>query len=313
MKHDPQRDEVRDQARVWGSGLERQRRALADADMEVGHVEVRGVRLRYAMTPGTGEPLLFCNGIGANLELMLPLLKALEGQRVIVFDVPGAGGSEPATFCPSFSAYAQFAVGVVDALGHTGRFIVAGVSWGGGLAQQIAHDYPQRVSRMVLMATGAGFPMVPGRLSALLRMTTPQRYLSRTFMARNAAVLYGSELRGRPDFAIDYASLTRAPKTKTYLQQLAAISRFSSFPWLHRIRCAALVMIGDDDPIVRPINARLLAALLPKGQLHVVRGGGHLFMLLRAEQTAGTVAAFLKETETPLRARPAPRGRWPEG
>ncbi len=284
------------ESRAWGSGLERQREALAAAGVEVGHVEVRGVRLRYARSGGKGEPLLFCNGIGANLELMLPIIRALAGTRVIVFDIPGAGGSRSAWFWPSYSSFAKFAVGLLDQLGHIGNINVAGVSWGGGLAQTLAHEYPGRVSRLILMATAPGMPMVPGRVSALVRMITPQRYLSRTFMASNAAFIYGGEMRGRPDLAIDYARMTRAPRKLTYLQQLAAISQFSSWPWLHRIRCPALVMNGDDDPLIRTVNARLLAALLPNARLHLIRGGGHLFMLMQAEETARVVREFIKET-----------------
>ena len=285
-----------DEGRAWGSGLERQRQALNAAGVELGHVEVLGIRLRYAQSRGSGVPLLFCNGIGANLELMLPFIQAMAGVRVVAFDVPGTGGSRPAWFWPSYSSFGRFAVGLLDQLGYSGQFDVAGVSWGGGLAQSIAHDYPRRVSRLILMATAPGMPMVPGRVSALARMVTPQRYLSRSFMARNAAVIYGGEMRGRPDFAIEYARMTRAPRRRTYFQQLAAISLFSSWPWLHRIHCPALVMNGDDDPLIRTVNARLLAALLPNARLHLVGGGGHLFMLMQAEETARVVRGFIHDT-----------------
>ena len=288
-------DRVRE-IRGWTSGLGRRREAVEAAGVEVGHVHVRGLRLRYAQSKGFGEPLLFCNGIGANFELLLPFVRAMTGRRVILFDVPGTGGSHASWFWPNFPAYARVAVGILDQLGHQGSFAVAGVSWGGGLAQQIAHDYEARVSRLILMATCAGFLMFPGRPSALVRMLTPQRYLSRTFMARNAATIYGGEMRGRPDLAIDLASLTRAPAALTYLQQLAALTQLASPLWLHRIRCPTLVMNGDDDPLMRTVNARILAALLANARLHVVRGGGHLFLALQAEATARVVAGFLDET-----------------
>jgi len=88
---------------------------------------------------------LFRNGIGANLELLLPFMKAMSGIPIVAFDVPGCGGSAHARFWPSFSGYAKFAVGLLDQLGIVERFDVAGVSWGGGLAQTIARDYPSRV------------------------------------------------------------------------------------------------------------------------------------------------------------------------
>ena len=281
------------EARAWGSGLERGRKALASAHLDTGHAEVRGVRLRYVRSPGEGPPLLFCNGIGANLEMVLPFIEAMAGVPIVAFDVPGCGGSPPARFWPSFPVYAKFAVGLLDRLGLEGRFDVAGVSWGGGLAQTIARDYPQRVGRLILMATTAGAPMFPGRFSALLKMVTPQRYLSRTFMASNAATLYGGELRHRPDLAIEYSRCTRAPTTRAYLQQLAAISQFSGWTFLHRVRCPALVLNGDDDPLIRTVNARMLAALLPNARLEVMKGSGHLFMLFNAAETARLIREFM--------------------
>ncbi|HSW14481.1 MAG TPA: alpha/beta fold hydrolase [Solimonas sp.] len=284
-----------DEARVWGSGLERQRAALAASGVEIGFATVRGLRLRYGWRPGKGMPLLFCNGIGANIELTLPLVQELPDVPVLLFDIPGTGGSPPAWLWPTLSQYARLAVGLLDVLGHRGPFTVAGVSWGGGLAQRIAYDYGERVRGLVLMATSPGVTMVPGRLSVLLRMTTPQRYLSRSYMACHAATIYGGEMRGRPDHAIAFAGMTRAPHTRTYLQQLAAMLTFSSLPWLHRVRCPALVMTGDDDPLVRPVNARILAALLPQGRLHVVRGGGHLFLALQPQLAGKVIGEFLAE------------------
>jgi poly(3-hydroxyalkanoate) depolymerase len=285
-----------EEARIWGSGRERRQALLAESGAEIGKVWVHGRQLRYARIAGNGEPLLLCNGIGANLELALPLAAAMHSVPVVLFDLPGVGGSPPAGLLPSLSQYARLAVGVLDALGYRGGFTVAGVSWGGALAQRIARDYPQRVKHLVLMATTPGIVMMPARPGVLLRMATPQRYLSRSFMARNAPVIYGGEMRGRPDLAADFALLTRRLSAKTYLQQLAAIAGFSSLPWLRRIRCPALVMAGDDDPLIRTVNMRVLAALLPKARLHMVRGGGHLFMVLRAEETAAVIREFLAES-----------------
>ncbi len=275
------------------ASLEKRRRALGDAGVEIGDASVDGLMIHFGFRPGSGTPLLICNGIGANLEVTLPLVKALSGIPVVLFDVPGTGGSAPAHFVPCFRRYARLGVGVLDHLGFHGDFSVAGVSWGGGTAQQIARDYADRVRYLVLMATTPGIIMVPGRLQALMRMTTPQRYLSHTFMARNAANIYGGEMRGRPDLAIEFASMIRAPRVLTYLQQLFAMLQFSSLLWLHRLRCPALVMVGDDDPLIRPINSRLMAALIPQSRLKIVKGGGHLFMIMRPEEAAAEIAEFL--------------------
>jgi poly(3-hydroxyalkanoate) depolymerase len=266
-----------------------------ETSVEFGHAEVGGLRLRYARSHGTGAPLLLCNGIGANLEMTLPLVRALRGIPVVLFDLPGTGNSASAWFWPTFRAYARLAVGLMDAIGHAGRFSVAGVSWGGGLAQQIARDHPLRVQCLVLMATTFGPVLVPGRARALARMLTPQRYLSRGYMARHAGTLYGGAMVDRPDLAVALARSTRVPSTLAYAQQLLAAMQFTSLLWLHQIRCPALVLTGSDDPIIRPLNGRILAARLGDARLHVLPNGGHLFMVTDPEATAALIGGFIGE------------------
>jgi pimeloyl-ACP methyl ester carboxylesterase len=54
-------------------------------------------------------------------------------------------------------------------------------------------------------------------------------------------------------------------------------------------------MAGDDDPSVPVTNARLLAARLPNARVHVVRGGGHLFLLDEPERAIPPILGFLDE------------------
>lgn len=267
--------------------------AQQDAGVTVHRSRIGDAMIRYAVKPGVGEPLLLCNGIGANLELTFPLLKALGTRPVVVFDVPGAGGSELRYGWPSLRGYARLSIAVLEHVGFCGRFAVAGVSWGGGLAQRIARDYPNRVSHLVLMATSPGMLMVPGKLSALLRMATPRRYLSRGYMARHAASIYGGEMRDHPHNAVEHARLIMPPRALAYGQQIMAMFGFSSLPWLHQLRCPTLVISGDDDPLIRVANAHVLARLVPDSRLHIVAGGGHLFMTLRARETAELIESWI--------------------
>jgi pimeloyl-ACP methyl ester carboxylesterase len=77
---------------------------------------------------------------------------------------------------------------------------------------------------------------------------------------------------------------------------MTAMAGWSSLPFLRRIRQPTLVMAGDRDPIVPLINGRILARLIPDARLEVVRGGGHLFLLERARESAAAIEGFLGET-----------------
>jgi poly(3-hydroxyalkanoate) depolymerase len=143
--------------------------------------------VRVGIRPGETEhpPLLLFNGIGANIELMQPFVEALEGRETIVFDVPGVGGS-PAPWLPYRpSTLAILSARLLDRLGYD-EVDVLGVSWGGALAQQFAFAYAKRCRRLVLAATSPGHLMVPGKLTAMLKMATPRRYKDPDYMRRFA-------------------------------------------------------------------------------------------------------------------------------
>jgi len=60
------------------------------------------------------------------------------------------------------------------------------------------------------------------------------------------------------------------------------------------VRQPTLILMEQDDPLMPPINGRILARLIQKVRLKVV-GDGHLFMVTRPVETARMIEAFLAE------------------
>jgi poly(3-hydroxyalkanoate) depolymerase len=261
-------------------------------------VDVNGVRLRTSVS-GTGRPLLLLTGIGASLELSAPFERALNphGVQTIAFDAPGTGESTRYRRPRRMPGLARTVERMLDALGYD-QVDVLGVSFGGVIAQQLAHQAPQRVRRLVLAATGAGVAGlggVPGSPRVLLALATPRRYRSPDYYRRIAGALYGGEARRDPDALLhgSVARFSQSPSLRGYLAQLYAISFWTGLPWLWRLRQPTLVLAGDDDPIVPLVNGRILARCIPHARLHIVRGGGHLFLLERPAEVAQLVTEFL--------------------
>jgi poly(3-hydroxyalkanoate) depolymerase len=181
---------------------------------------------------------------------------------------------------------------LLDALGYE-QVDVLGVSFGGILAQQLAHQAPGRVQRLVLAATGAGVAGlggVPGSPRAILTLATPRRYHSPDYFRRIAGALYGGEARRQPGSLTPFSE---PPSLRGYVDQLYAISFWTGLPWLWRLSQPTLVLAGDDDPIVPVINGRILARTIPNARLEIIRGGGHLFLRERPTEIAALVADFL--------------------
>jgi poly(3-hydroxyalkanoate) depolymerase len=262
-------------------------------------VTVGGQRLRVAIRPGAGggPPLLVCNGIGTPLEALAPFTQALDPAiTVIRFDVPGTGGSPPTQLPYSVPWLACLAGRMMTAIGHD-RFDVLGISWGGGLAQQLAVSFPRRCRRLVLVATSTGSIMIPARPRVLLHLSSPRRHRDPAHAARIAGDIYGGSLRRHPELAAPVTSnYPRPPSRRGYLYQLLASACWTSLPWLWRVRQPTLILAGDDDPIIPPANARLMAALLPDARLHVYPDG-HLGLLTRAGELGSVVSEFLLAVE----------------
>jgi len=103
----------------------------------------------------------------------------------------------------------------------------------------------------------------------------------RQFLRRVGGDLYGGAYRRNHELLREHSRHIRALRGRGYLYQLLAAWGWTSFPWLQTLRQPTLVMHGDDDPIVPLINAKILAARIPKAKLYVV-DDGHLFLASRA-------------------------------
>ena len=256
---------------------------------------IGGRAIRVSVRDGSPGrmPLLLCNGLGASLEVLQPFVDELDHRRpVIRFDMPGVGGSRTPVLPYHLMTSAPLLAGLLDQLGYR-RADVLGISWGGALAQQFALSRPDRVRRLILVATGPGALMVPAHPRVLLRMLTPRRHRDPGYVARIAAELYGGSARNDPLVARDLLhATTRLGPARGYFYQLLATAGWTSLPRLHGLRTPTLILAGDDDPIIPLANARIMHRLIPGSELHIYHGG-HLELAASADRIAPVVEAFL--------------------
>ncbi len=229
---------------------------------------------------GEGPPLLLINGLGAHTDMWGPLEQALNGFRLIEFDLPGAGRS-PAPLTPvRMQRLARLCVAIMDRFGLE-RPDVLGYSMGGMVAQQLAADAPGRVRRVVLIATTPGVGSVQADARALLNVITPLRYASSTLYAKSLASLVGGRARHDAEWITEQTRIRfqHRPSWRGYLGQLNSMAGWSSLPLLPHVRHPTLVLSGGDDPLAPVVNGMMIAHLLPQGRLLVLDGEGHLMAL----------------------------------
>ncbi len=260
---------------------------------EISFERIDGMELRVARwrldSKSKHPPLLFFNGIGANIEAVAPLAEALTERGFIMFDMPGTGESpDPVLpynpFTMSWTAYTlleRFGLEQVD---------VMGMSWGGTMAQHFALQHADSVRRVVLAATSPGMLMIPGDPSMLAQMADPYSAMNEMLMREYLTALENADESKRARNSI--GNIT-PPSSTGYFYQLMALAGWTSLPALPFLDKPVLVMMGENDPIVPLSNGRLLASMIPDARLEVFEGAGHLFLMTHPERAVALLRKFL--------------------
>ncbi|MFL6085707.1 MAG: alpha/beta fold hydrolase [Mycobacterium sp.] len=261
-------------------------------------VPVLGQQIRVNVRRGSGVPLVLCNGIGASLEVLDPLVDHLNPDTTVVrFDVPGTGGSPDSPLPYGFPYLAAVLGRLLRKLGIVGPVDILGLSWGGALAQQFAFQNPRRCRRLILVSTGTGAIMVPGGPAILAKMVTPRRFLDHEYAASIAGEIYGGAVRDDPSIVKRlFDRQLMAGSRVGYLHQLLAGAVWTSVFALPMVRQRTLILAGLDDPIIPVVNARIMGRLLPHATVHLHRGG-HIDLITNAAELAPVIELFRSQPD----------------
>lgn len=238
--------------------------------------DVRGERFAWRES-GSGPALVLLHGLGGSRLSWEPQLAGLAGRhRVVAWDMPGYGESEPLDGPLTFTALADAVAGFLDAIGVAAAH-VAGISFGGMIAQYAAARHPSRITTLALLATSPMFG---------LDGTKPDEWRA----ARLAPLDAG---RQPADFAGGVLAAIAGPHISTIAmeQQRAAMSRITadalrrsidclvthdSMALLPTITAPTICMVGELDEETPVAYGFALADLIPNAKLAVIPEAGHL-------------------------------------
>ncbi|MDI3409015.1 bifunctional 3-oxoadipate enol-lactonase/4-carboxymuconolactone decarboxylase PcaDC [Streptomyces cavernicola] len=192
--------------------------------------------------------------------------------RVFRFDLPGHGGA-PAHSADSVSALADRVLATLDDLGVQ-RFGYAGCALGGAIGADLALRHPQRVASLALIAASPRFGTadefrqrgVIVRTNGLdpVARTAPERWFTPGFAANQPAIT---------EWAVQ---MVRTTDPGCYISACEALAAFDIKAELGRIGVPTLVLVGSEDQVTGPAEARTLVAGIPDARLAVVPGASHL-------------------------------------
>ncbi|GGW09431.1 3-oxoadipate enol-lactonase [Streptomyces capoamus] len=192
--------------------------------------------------------------------------------RVFRFDLPGHGGA-PARPAGSVAELAARLLATLDALGVQ-RFGYAGCALGGAIGIELALRHPARMASLALVAASPRFGTadefrqrgVVVRTNGLdpIARSAPDRWFTGGFAAAQPAIT---------EWAVQ---MVRTTDPGCYIAACEALAAFDVRPELGRVGVPTLVLVGSDDQVTGPAEARTLVAGIHDARLAVVPGASHL-------------------------------------
>lgn len=272
--------------------------------LQEGVVSVLGHRMAY-VAGGAGQPVILLHGLGHASSTWDEILPHLARHfRVYAVDMLGCGRSDKPRIEYNLWALATYTRYFMDALGIE-RAHVVGHSLGGGIALHIAWQYPERVNRLALVATGGlgrhvhlllRLVSLPGTSLILAGIASPVwlLVLKRRF-TRLAAPLAREKLGM-------WMRLGQAETRWAFLRMLRSActirgQRVSALDRLHLVRHPILLIWGERDKTIPSTHARRAAPLIQNCQLAVLPDCDHYPSLERPEAVALLLEHFLLAAE----------------
>ena len=254
---------------------------------------------------GRGSPLVLIQGVGVGRWGWEPVADRLARRfQVITIDNRGIGASDAP---PGHYATRMMADDVLAVLDDAGvqQASVVGTSLGGMIAQELALAHPERVERLVLVATIPGGPRSrPMPLGTTYLFAWAPFLTSRAKLREFAHTTLGpTTLRRRPRVARRLAArkLAHRQSESAWRAQTAAGMLFNPLGRQRRITQPTLIVQGTADQVVDPGNAEVLAGLLPDARVQRFDGAGHLLYWEQPKRFVRAVTDFLTDPATAAR------------
>ncbi len=254
------------------------------------HATVNGARLWYEVR-GSGEPILLHHGYTASRVNWMPVAERLGRDfQVILMECRGTGESEHTPDGYSLEQYAADVVGLLDHLGIE-RVAFAGHSLGGGVGFLLGLGWPERLSKLILMAPVPSNGIGPSNPDAELRAKERREGDREALLARYVAERFREDVETDAWFAsrVDHVLGVSDGHYEGGAQSMRELRVRDR---LAELSTPTLVIAGAVDPLLR-VNVSDFRRL-PNATLEVLSRAGHEVAVHEPERVAGAIASFLR-------------------
>ena len=265
------------------------------------HLSTNGIKIHYE-DYGSGEPLLLIMGFTVSAVGWHWNIPAFAQHfRVIAFDNRGVGQSDKPAGPYAASMLAKDTIGLLDALGID-KAVVMGHSMGGFIAQAMALEYPERVSKLILASTNFGgprhVPVTPEAMAVLSDVKSDPLTRLRNGIVISTAPGFADREPELIQEWLDWRVANPLDMAGYQAQMgigLALMAEAAAFEnKLPNVSAPTLILFGAHDKVVPPANADLLTKQIPGSQTRILPDAGHFFPLEIPEEAAQVIIEFVK-------------------
>jgi pimeloyl-ACP methyl ester carboxylesterase len=284
---------------------------------ELRTVTVDGTPAAYVdLGSGEREPVVFVHGLGGQWQNWLENVpRVARERRTVALDLPGFGLTPMPRHEITIPGYGRFVDAFCEALG-LGRVAIVGNSMGGYIAAEVAIQFPERVSRLVLVsaagissaATVRAPILTAGRVARTIATYSAarhrwlasrplSRHLSLALVARHPRLL-------KPDLA--YEGFFKGVGKPGFDDALRASLDYDFRERLPEVGVPTLIVWGENDSIIPVRDASEFERLIPDSRKVVMRDTGHVPMAERPQAFNDLLLEFIAETGPAEEKEPVP-------
>lgn len=244
---------------------------------------------------GQGTPLLLMHAFPLDRSMFQPQVEALRtAARIITFDVPGIGESEPGP--AAMDDIADVAAGLLDAL-EIAKAVVGGVSMGGYASFSFARGHSERLLGLVLANTRTAADSGEAKAGRREMAAVARKQGASEIAHRLLPKLLGETTRKqRPAIIERVRAMIEAADPEAIARLLDSLAnRADSTGVLREISVPALVIAGEEDPLAPPTEASRWASMISDSRFVQISQAGHLPNLETPEVFNSELQQFVRE------------------
>lgn len=271
---------------------------------------VNGVKISYRVY-GTGFPVIFLHGYGAKKEIWKPQVTEIcKSFKVITFDIRGTGESDRPNMPYTMEMLSEDVIGLMDFLKIKKAHII-GRSFGGMIAQNFTLLYPEKIIRLVLIATNYGRPdadwvEIP-KTGRLREVETLKHDPLKAFKEKSKWVFhikFRKQLEASPNkkfynaFSMEdlvKESTINPSRPQDIINQAEAMKTHYTLERLSEIQCRTLLIAASHDRQTPVSVMNKMNEKIPNSEIKVIQDAGHFMTLSRAPEVNKMILEFLKE------------------